>query len=77
MHQKSANTFQSHTTTVFSILGAMGNIDVDAKKEAIVTASHMIADQDINEIGQSVTIDGMTGHHSSYSQTHEMGFVLI
>ncbi|WP_254474206.1 hypothetical protein [Bartonella sp. B1098] len=60
-----------------SILGATGNIGVDARKEAIVTASHMIADQDINETGQSVTIDDMTDHHSSHLQTYEKGFVLI
>ncbi|WP_375655837.1 hemagglutinin repeat-containing protein, partial [Bartonella sp. AA83SXKL] len=51
-----------------------GNIVLDAQGDATLTASHMIANEDINVAGQSVTIDGMTDHHSSHSETHETGF---
>ncbi|WP_019221832.1 hemagglutinin repeat-containing protein, partial [Bartonella senegalensis] len=74
LHDKSSNTSQSHTTTVSSVLGATGNIDLQAKKDATITASHVIADQDIHVSGESVTMNGITDHHKSYSETHETGF---
>ncbi|WP_273760991.1 hemagglutinin repeat-containing protein, partial [Bartonella sp. AU16XJBT] len=74
LSSKSSDTSQSHTTTVSSILGATGNIITQSDKETTITASHMIANEDINVAGQSVTIDGMTDHHESHSETHETGF---
>ncbi|WP_208436640.1 hemagglutinin repeat-containing protein, partial [Bartonella tribocorum] len=74
LSSKSSDTSQSHTTTVSSILGATGNIITQSDKETTITASHMIANEDIHMAGQSVTIDGMTDHHSSHSETHETGF---
>ncbi|CDO46871.1 filamentous hemagglutinin [Bartonella henselae] len=74
LHEKSSDNSEAHTTTVSSILGATGNIVLDAQGDATLTASHMIANEDINVAGQSVTIDGMTDHHSSHSETHETGF---
>ncbi|WP_345117184.1 hemagglutinin repeat-containing protein, partial [Bartonella jaculi] len=74
LHEESSDTSQSHTTTVSSILGATGNIDLQAKKDATITASHMIADQNINVTAENVTINGMTDHHKSHSETHETGF---
>ncbi|WP_375707132.1 hemagglutinin repeat-containing protein, partial [Bartonella sp. AA126HLJHH] len=74
LHEKSSDTSQSHTTTVSSILGATGNIVLDAQGEAKISASHLLSGQDINVSGESVTIDGMTDHHKSHSETHETGF---
>ncbi|WP_273783013.1 hemagglutinin repeat-containing protein, partial [Bartonella sp. ML69XJBT] len=74
LHEESSNTAESHTTTVSSIFLATGNIDLQAKKDATITASHMIADQDINVAAENVTINGMTDHHKSHSETHETGF---
>ncbi len=34
----------------------------------------MFANEDIHVTGESVTIDGMTDHHSSHSEEHETGF---
>ncbi|WP_330169028.1 hemagglutinin repeat-containing protein [Bartonella grahamii] len=42
--------------------------------DATITASHLISDQDINVMGKSVIIVGMTDYHSGHSQTHEIGF---
>ncbi|WP_208541718.1 hemagglutinin repeat-containing protein, partial [Bartonella capreoli] len=74
LHKKSSNSFQSHTTTVSSILGAMGNIDLQAEKDSTITASHLFSGKDINVSAENVTIDGMTDHHKSHSETHETGF---
>lgn len=74
LHEESSDTSQSHTITVSSILGATGNIDLQAKKDATITASHMIADQNINVAAENVTINGMTDHHSSHSEKSETGF---
>lgn len=74
MHEESSNTSQAHTTKVSSILGATGNIDLQAKKDDTITASHMIADQDITVAAENVTINGMTDHHSSHSEKSETGF---
>ncbi|WP_342753274.1 hemagglutinin repeat-containing protein [Bartonella sp. MM73XJBT.G] len=74
MHEESSNTAESHTTTVSSIFLATGNIDLQAKKDATITASHMIADQDINVAAENVTINGMTDHHKSHSEKSETGF---
>ncbi|WP_375680211.1 hemagglutinin repeat-containing protein, partial [Bartonella sp. AP35XZML] len=74
LHEKSSDTSQSHTTTVSSILGATGNIVLDAQGEAKISASHLLSGQDINVSGENVTIDGMTDHHKSHSETHETGF---
>ncbi|WP_375616996.1 hemagglutinin repeat-containing protein, partial [Bartonella sp. AP58NXGY] len=48
LHEKSSDTSQSHTTTVSSILGATGNIVLDAQGEAKISASHLLSGQDIN-----------------------------
>ncbi|WP_375635280.1 MULTISPECIES: hemagglutinin repeat-containing protein, partial [unclassified Bartonella] len=45
-----------------------------AQGEAKISASHLLSGQDINVSGESVTIDGMTDHHKSHSETHETGF---
>ncbi|WP_375657267.1 hemagglutinin repeat-containing protein [Bartonella sp. CM120XJJH] len=74
LHEESSDTSQSHSTTVSSILGATGNIVLDAQGEAKISASHLLSGQDINVSGESVTIDGMTDHHKSHSETHETGF---
>uniref|UniRef100_UPI0035D0D8B5 hemagglutinin repeat-containing protein n=1 Tax=Bartonella sp. AD328YNZD TaxID=3243464 RepID=UPI0035D0D8B5 len=74
LHEKSSDTSQSHTTTVSSILGATGNIITQSDKETTITASHLLSGQDINVTAENVTIDGMTDHHSSHSETHETGF---
>ncbi|WP_375647458.1 hemagglutinin repeat-containing protein, partial [Bartonella sp. CR84HXZ] len=74
LHKKSSDKSESHTTTVSSFLGATGNIDINAQKEAKISASHLLSDQDINVTAENVTIDGMTDHHSSHSETHETGF---
>ncbi|WP_375703036.1 MULTISPECIES: hemagglutinin repeat-containing protein, partial [unclassified Bartonella] len=74
LHEKSSDTSQSHTTTVSSILGAMGNIITQSDKETTITASHLLSGQDINVSGESVTIDGMTDHHKSHSEEHEKSF---
>ncbi|WP_375652147.1 hemagglutinin repeat-containing protein, partial [Bartonella sp. LB28NMGDW] len=74
LHEKSSDTSQSHTTTVSSILGATGNIVLDAQGEAKISASHLLSGQDINVSGESVTIDGMQDHHKSHSEEHETGF---
>uniref|UniRef100_UPI0035D0B962 hemagglutinin repeat-containing protein n=1 Tax=Bartonella sp. AA81SXKL TaxID=3243438 RepID=UPI0035D0B962 len=74
LHEKSSDTSQSHTTTVSSILGATGNIVLDAQGEAKISASHLLSGQDINVSGENVTIDGMTDHHKSHSEEHETGF---
>ncbi|WP_375677612.1 hemagglutinin repeat-containing protein, partial [Bartonella sp. AS69XJJH] len=74
LHEESSDTSQSHTTTVSSILGATGNIVLDAQGEAKISASHLLSGKDINVSGESVTIDGMTDHHKSHSETHETGF---
>ncbi|WP_375680726.1 hemagglutinin repeat-containing protein, partial [Bartonella sp. AP6QHHD] len=42
-HEKSSDTSQSHTTTVSSILGATGNIVLDAQGEAKISASHLLS----------------------------------
>ncbi len=57
-------------------LGRRGNIVLDAQGEAKISASHLISGQDINVMGESMTIVGMTDHHSSHSQTHETGFLM-
>ncbi|WP_375702957.1 hemagglutinin repeat-containing protein, partial [Bartonella sp. AA131HXZ] len=74
LHEESSDTSQSHTTTVSSILGATGNIVLDAQGEAKISASHLLSGQDINVSGENVTIDGMQDHHKSHSETHETGF---
>ncbi|WP_244614022.1 hemagglutinin repeat-containing protein [Bartonella kosoyi] len=74
MSSKSSDTSESHSTTVSSILGATGNIVLDAQGDATITASHMIANEDINVAAENVTINGMTDHHKSHSETHETGF---
>ncbi len=74
LHEKSSNSSQSHSTTVSSILGATGNVDLQAEKETTITASHLLSGQNINVSAESVTIDGMTDHHKSHSETHETGF---
>ncbi|WP_273783873.1 hemagglutinin repeat-containing protein, partial [Bartonella sp. AU15XJBT] len=74
LHEESSDTSQSHTTTVSSVLDATGNIVLDAQGEAKISASHLLSGQDINVSGESVTIDGMTDHHKSHSETHETGF---
>ncbi|WP_144754693.1 hemagglutinin repeat-containing protein [Bartonella saheliensis] len=74
LHDKSSDNAESHSTTVSSILGATGNIDLQAKKDATITASHMIANENINVTAENVTINGMTDHHKSHSETHETGF---
>uniref|UniRef100_UPI0035CF00ED hemagglutinin repeat-containing protein n=1 Tax=Bartonella sp. AP153HLJHH TaxID=3243470 RepID=UPI0035CF00ED len=73
LHEESSDSSQSHTTTVSSILGATGNIVLDAQGEAKISASHLLSGQNINVSGESVTIDGMTDHHSSYSEEHASG----
>ncbi|UNF53051.1 hemagglutinin repeat-containing protein [Bartonella krasnovii] len=47
---------------------------MQAKKDATITASHMIANENINVTAENVTINGMTDHHKSHSETHETGF---
>nr|WP_172462896.1 hemagglutinin repeat-containing protein [Bartonella doshiae] len=74
LHEKSSDSSQSHSTTVSTVLGASGKIDIEAHKEVKVSASHLVSDQDINVTGADVTLDGMTDHHSSHSQEHETGF---
>ncbi|GAA5097927.1 hemagglutinin repeat-containing protein [Bartonella acomydis] len=74
LYKKSSKSSQSHSTTVSSTLEATGNIVLDAEKEATITASHITANEDIHVSGESVTIDGMTDHHKSHSETHETGF---
>ncbi|EJF74419.1 filamentous hemagglutinin family domain-containing protein [Bartonella birtlesii LL-WM9] len=74
LHEKSSNSSQSHSTTVSSILGATGNVDLQAEKETTITASHLLSGQNINVSAENVTIDGMTDHHKSHSETHETGF---
>ncbi|WP_208432769.1 hemagglutinin repeat-containing protein, partial [Bartonella taylorii] len=74
LHEKSSNSSQSHTTTVSSILGATGNIDLQAEKDSTITASHLLSGQNINVSAENVTIDGMTDHHKSHSEEHETGF---
>ncbi|WP_375707628.1 hemagglutinin repeat-containing protein, partial [Bartonella sp. AA1HLJMS] len=74
LHEKSSNSSQSHSTTVSSILGATGNVDLQSEKETTITASHLLSGKDINVSGENVTIDGMTDHHKSHSETHETGF---
>ncbi|WP_208438834.1 hemagglutinin repeat-containing protein, partial [Bartonella grahamii] len=74
LHEESSDTSQSHTTTVSSVLGATGNIITQSDKETTITASHMFANEDIHVTGENVTIDGMTDHHKSHSETHETGF---
>ncbi|WP_254473161.1 hemagglutinin repeat-containing protein [Bartonella sp. B1098] len=74
LSSKSSDKAESHTTTVSSILGATGNIVLNAEKEATITASHMIANEDINVSGKSVTVDGMTDHHKGHSEIHKTSF---
>ncbi|OPB34873.1 filamentous hemagglutinin, partial [Bartonella taylorii] len=74
LHEESSNSSQSHSTTVSSILGATGNIITQSDKETTITASHMFANEGIHVTGENVTIDGMTDHHKSHSETHETGF---
>ncbi|WP_425283526.1 hemagglutinin repeat-containing protein [Bartonella doshiae] len=74
LQEKSSDSSQSHSTTVSTVLGASGKIDIEAHKEVKVSASHLVSDQDINVTGADVTLDGMTDHHSSHSQKHETGF---
>ncbi|EJF81207.1 hypothetical protein MCO_00001, partial [Bartonella sp. DB5-6] len=74
LHEESSDSSQSHSTTVSSILGATGNIITQSDKQTTITASHMFANEDIHVTGENVTIDGMTDHHKSHSQTHETGF---
>ncbi|WP_208436419.1 hemagglutinin repeat-containing protein, partial [Bartonella vinsonii] len=74
LHEESSDKSESHTTTVSSILGAAGNIDMEAQGDAKVSASHLLSGQDINVSAEDVTIDGMTDHHSSHSEEHETGF---
>ncbi len=74
MHEKSSDSSETHAIIISSILGATGNIVLDAQGEAKISASHLISGQDINVMGESMTIVGMTDHHSSHSQTHETGF---
>uniref|UniRef100_UPI0035D02467 hemagglutinin repeat-containing protein n=1 Tax=Bartonella sp. PS17NMGDW TaxID=3243573 RepID=UPI0035D02467 len=73
LHEESSNTSQSHTTTVSSVLGATGNIDLQAEKKSTITASHLLSGQDINVTAENVTIDGMQNHHSSHSEEHASG----
>ncbi|MET3590284.1 hypothetical protein ABID23_001389 [Bartonella silvatica] len=54
LHKAPSNNAQSHTATASSILGATGNITTQSNKETTITASHMIADQDIHVTGESV-----------------------
>ncbi|WP_375656838.1 hemagglutinin repeat-containing protein [Bartonella sp. CM120XJJH] len=58
------------------ILEATGKIDMDLQGDATIIASHLISGQDINVMGEYVTIVGMTDHHSSHSQMHETGFAV-
>ncbi|EJF96781.1 filamentous hemagglutinin family domain-containing protein [Bartonella vinsonii subsp. arupensis Pm136co] len=74
LHDESSDKSESHTTTVSSVLGATGNIDMEAQGDAKISASHLLSGQDINVSAEDVTIDGMTDHHSSHSEEHESGF---
>ncbi|UTO28634.1 hemagglutinin repeat-containing protein [Bartonella harrusi] len=73
-HEESSEKSEAHTTTVASVLGATGNIDLEAQGKGKITASHLVSNQDINMRAQDVTIDGMTEHHSSHSEEHKSGF---
>ncbi|SPU27769.1 Hemolysin precursor [Candidatus Bartonella washoeensis] len=74
LHEESSDKSESHTTTVSSILGATGNIGMEAQRDAKVSASHLLSGQDIAVSAEDLTIDGMTDHHSSHSEEHETGF---
>uniref|UniRef100_UPI0035D0722D hemagglutinin repeat-containing protein n=1 Tax=Bartonella sp. AA56HLJMS TaxID=3243434 RepID=UPI0035D0722D len=73
-YEESSNTSQLHTTTVSSVLGATGNVDIDAQGDAKISASHLLSGQNINVTAENVTIDGMQDHHSSHSEEHASGF---
>ncbi|WP_375608399.1 MULTISPECIES: hemagglutinin repeat-containing protein [unclassified Bartonella] len=73
-YEESSNTSQLHTTTVSSVLGATGNVDIDAQGDAKISASHLLSGQNINVTAENVTIDGMQNHHSSHSEEHASGF---
>ncbi len=74
LHEKSSNSSETHITTISSILEATGKIDTDLHGDAMIIVSHLISGQDINVMGESVTIVGMIDHHSSHLQTHATGF---
>ncbi|WP_375642402.1 MULTISPECIES: hemagglutinin repeat-containing protein [unclassified Bartonella] len=74
LNEKSSHSSETYTTTISSILEATGKIDMDVQENAAIIASHLISGQNINVMGASVTIVGMTDHHSSHSQMHETGF---
>ncbi|WP_039758251.1 hemagglutinin repeat-containing protein [Bartonella queenslandensis] len=74
LHEKSSNGFELHTTTVSSVLGATGNIVMEANKNATITASHLLSGQDMSVTAENVTMDGMTDHHSSHAEEHKSGF---
>ncbi|WP_375619883.1 MULTISPECIES: hypothetical protein [unclassified Bartonella] len=47
---------------------------MDVQGDAMIIASHLIFGQDINVMGESMTIVDMTDYHSSHSQTYATGF---
>ncbi|WP_019223691.1 hemagglutinin repeat-containing protein [Bartonella rattaustraliani] len=74
LYEKSSKSSEAHTVAVSSVLGATGNIVMEADKNATITASHLLSGQDMSVTAENVTMDGMTDHHSSHAEEHKSGF---